>query len=357
MNLKRIHFLLLLSCFYFIAGLNCRKADLNPTPANPNATIEARALLNFLYSIHGKYILSGHHNPIHNPTQYTNAVKKMTGDYPVVWGSDFSFNFGRKDPDSVRQAMIDTAIAMHKKGHIITLMWHSCFPTECDSCSSKTIWLWQPGVSKETWDSLTTPGTRLNQQWQVQVDHVAKYLKELQDAHVPVLWRPYHEMNGVWFWWCNKKGKDGFVKLWRMMYNRFVNVHHLNNLIWVWNTNAPRSTPGDEAYAYKDFFPGLDVVDVLAADVYHNDYKQSHHDDLLKIAQGKLIALGEVGQMPTPEIFQQQPQWVWFMEWTNFLFKANKPEAVKALYSSSRVLKLKNIRTGKNGLIKVRQNL
>lgn len=87
-------------------------------------------------------------------------------------------------------------------------------------------------------------------------------------------------MNGVWFWWCNKPGENGFKKLWIMTYNYFTKVHKLNNLLWVWNTNAPRDKKGDEAGPYADFYPGPEYVDVLAADVYHRDYKQSHHDDL-----------------------------------------------------------------------------
>jgi mannan endo-1,4-beta-mannosidase len=83
-------------------------------------------------------------------------------------------------------------------------------------------------------------------------------------------------MNGVWFWWCNQKGENGFPELWRMMFKYFTEYHHLNNLIWVWNTNAPRDITSDEAYDYTLFYPGDDYVDVLAADVYRNDYKQSH---------------------------------------------------------------------------------
>ena len=60
-------------------------------------------------------------------------------------------------------------------------------------------------------------------------------------------------MNGVWFWWGNKKGKDGIAKLWKMMYDRYTNHFKLNNLLWVWGANGVRDIPGDEAYAYKDF--------------------------------------------------------------------------------------------------------
>lgn len=327
----------------------------HPKPVNPNTSLEARMLLDFLYEIEGEYTLSGHHNYIRNLTQYSGAVEDMTGVSPVVWGADFSFNFGDRDPNEARQALIDTTTLMYKKGHIITLMWHSCFPEDGQACDADSIWVWQPGVSEAKWDSLVTPGTELNVMWQEQVDQVAEFLKQLRDAGVPVLWRPYHEMNGIWFWWCNKRGDDGFVKLWRMMYDRFVNVHELHNLLWVWNPNAPRDKEGDEAYAYDLFFPGLEYVDILAADVYHNDYRSSHHDDLLDLAAGKLIALGEVGQLPTPEVLQEQPQWTWFMGWANWLFRANEPDSVRALYDAPRVLGMQDVERDADGRYHVRK--
>ncbi len=352
MNSKNI-FIITSIFLLVILLLNCTNNYKHPEPVNPNASKEAKALLDFLYQISGKYILSGHHNWINLPTKYNEEVKQLTGHYPVVWGSDFSFHFRGRDPEVVRQGMIDKAIELYQQGHIITLMWHCCYPTDGDSCTRKSIWVMENKVPQSEWDSLTTAETALNNQWRAQADKVAKYLKQLQEANVPVLWRPYHEMNGVWFWWCQHPGEDGFVKLWKMMVDYFTNYHQLNNLIWVWNANAPRNTPGDEAYDYKDYFPGIEYVDVLAADVYHNDYKQSHHDDLLVLAQGKPISLGEVGEMPTPGILNQQPRWTWFMGWTNFLHDANNPDSVRALYNAPRTITLDEITRNEDGSYKV----
>lgn len=306
-----------------------------PKPVNPNATKEANKLLQSLYRISGKHTLSGQHNYTMQGSYYSDTAATISGKYPVVWGSDFSFKFNKKDPDSVRRAMVKEAIKQHRNGSIITLMWHSCFPADGEPCTNETIW--HRDVSDQ-WDDLLTPGTELNQKWLDQIDNIAGYLKILQEENIPVLWRPYHEMNGIWFWWCNKPGEDGYQKMWKMMYDRFTNHHQLNNLIWVWNANAPRDTPGDEAYTYADFYPGNDYVDILAADVYHNDYRQSHHDGLLELGKGKLIALGEVGQLPTPEILEQQPYWAWFMTWASFLWKKNTDEEIKRLYDCERVL-------------------
>ena len=308
-------------------------------PVNPEATPEARALLQYLYDISGKQTLSGNHNYIYRPDQYTREVQQITGKTPVIWGNDFSFRSGKEQNKLNRPAMIEEAVKQWENGSIITLMWHAVRPVDDDNevaVWDKTI---QGELTDEEWNEFLTPGTPLNQKWLTQIDMVAEYLKILRDKNIPVLWRPYHEMNGKWFWWGYKEGEMGFERLWKAMYDRYVNYHHLDNLIWVWNANAPRDRENDTAFAYQNFFPGLEYVDVLAADVYHRDYKQSHHDDLRTLAGGKPISLGECGELPTPEILEQQPYWTWFMCWANWVSRPeiNTEEAVRNLYSSSRV--------------------
>lgn len=336
---------------------------------------EATALLKFLETVSGRYTLSGQHNYISTGSLYTDQVEQALGKRPLVWGSDFAFVLGGQeigrhyhcgplnvsDPVEVphfldvtaeqsRDAMIADAIAQHARGHIITLMWHCPLPQYGDTAPDySAVWAMENRPDAQTWRELTTAGTLLHAQWLAQIDRIAGYLARLRDAHVPVLWRPYHEMNGVWFWWCNQKGPEGFAKLWRLMHERYTEHHRLDNLVWVWNTNAPRDRPGDEAYAYRDFYPGAEVVDVLAADVYQRDYKQSHHDDLAELADGKPIALGETGELPDPAILEQQPRWAWFMPWGCLVFKSNRMENLRALYDAPRVLSLADVRRGPDG--------
>jgi mannan endo-1,4-beta-mannosidase len=123
-----------------------------------------------------------------------------------------------------------------------------------------------------------------------------------------------------------------------MLYDRFVNHHGLNNLLWVWNANAPRDIPKDEAFSYRLYYPGPQYVDVLAADVYHFDYEQRDYHELLEVAGGKLIALGEVGELPKAEILEAQPLWSWFMVWSSWLVTDNTPERVKEIYAHPRTL-------------------
>ena len=138
----------------------------------------------------------------------------------------------------------------------------------------------------------------------------------------------------------DKYKENGIVKLWQLMYERFTYHHQLNNLIWVWNANAPRDWKDDEAYAYELYYPEHEYVDVLATDIYKGDYKQSHHDQLLDLGEGRLIALGECGILPTPEILDSMNHFVWFMDWANFIFRVNNREDVQRLYDDDRVLTL-----------------
>ena len=102
--------------------------------------------------------------------------------------------------------------------------------------------------------------------------------------------------------------------------------------------HLPRQHLRWDAALYAGFYPGHDFVDILAADVYANDYRQSRHDELLDLAEGSPITLGEVGILPTRAILDSQPQWAWFMTWTTFLTRENEPEAVARLFADPRML-------------------
>jgi mannan endo-1,4-beta-mannosidase len=301
-------------------------------PVNKNASPEAKQLLKYLYSINGNYILSGEHNFNENMNRFNDSVKSITGKYPALWGTDFIWNWKTDNG----QAIVDESIKKNKEGFIISLMWHQGKPNDDAPFPWKESI--QGKLNDDQWKELTTVGTPLYNRWLAQVDVIAGYLKQLNDAHVPVLWRPYHEMNGAWFWWGNKKGKDGIQKLWVMMYDRYVNHFHLNNLLWVWGANAPRDIPGDEADAYKNYYPGAAYVDVLGADVYHMDYEQRDYNDLLDLAKGKLIALTECGELPTETILKAQPKWAWFLVWTDFLYKNNTKEQIQKIYNREQTL-------------------
>ncbi len=301
-------------------------------PVNAHATPEARELLAFLYEISGKRVMSGQHNFPGALSAFSLEASNIGGAYPAVWGQDFGFSDDDQDGVQFRDQVIEEAIQQHAKGSIITLMWHAVQPTHDEPVTFKENIIGK--LSDENWSGLVTPGTALNKRWIEQTDVVASLLKVLQEHNIPVLWRPYHEMNGDWFWWGNRPGKTGYQALYRHMYHQFVHVHELNHLLWVWNANAPRGNAGP----YAPYFPGLDVVDVLATDVYSNDYQPAHYNEIVELASGKPIALGEVGQLPTPELLASEPLWTWFMTWSGFTKNHNDPNEVKRLFQDQRTL-------------------
>lgn len=87
-----------------------------------------------------------------------------------------------------------------------------------------------------------------------ELDDIAAGLQQLRDAGVVVLWRPFHEMNGGWFWWGAKK-PDVFMQLWRQMFDYFTVQKKLNNLLWVYAANTGGRTTA--------FYPGDGYVDLV----------------------------------------------------------------------------------------------
>ena len=115
----------------------------------------------------------------------------------------------------------------------------------------------------------------------------------------------------------------------------------LNNLIWVWNANELR---GKGVVSHEEYFPGLDVVDVLTTDVYTENYDNRNYDILLKLGQGKPIAIGECGPSPTEEMLRDQPNWVWFMIWARFPWgNKNVPDKIRELYNHPHVLTIEEV--------------
>jgi mannan endo-1,4-beta-mannosidase len=301
-------------------------------PVNPHATPEARALLAYLYSISGTGTITGQHNYPNDGSRWTDLAFDLTGKYPGLFGQDFGFSAG-DDKDSVlsRPAMIEEAERQYHNGSVIALTWHEVRPTDDEPVGFRDSV--QGHLTDYEWKELLTAGSPLNQRWCAQVDVVAGYLRQLRDAHIPVLFRAYHEMNGSWFWWGGRPGKDGSAALYRMIYDRFVNVHHLDNLVWVWNVNAP----GGSAGSIGDYYPGAQFTDVVTMDIY-GEFKQSFYTSMIDLAAGKPIALAEVGTMPTPEVLEQQPRWTYFMTWSEWIRSANTLDAAHAIYDSPRAL-------------------
>lgn len=265
-------------------------------------------------------MIPGQHDYLETPDDFNNKLKKTSGKYAVLHGYELGAvnNQSERTIAKQRQAVVKSAIKWHKAGGIVAMTFHQSLPGTSPEWGNVRM-----SLSQEKFDAYVTPGTPQYKNLIADLDEIAEYLGELRDAGVPVLWRPYHEMNGDWFWWG---GKDNFAKLWDITYDRLVNTHKLNNLLWVWNPNAPN----EWSDGYEPYYPGADKVDVLAADIYNYDFRQSYYENLLKLADGKPIGIGESGELPDPGILSQtQSQWVYMMTWGKMLTENNKLEQIK----------------------------
>ena len=300
--------------------------------ANPKASEAARELYRRLIELSGIRILSGQHNYPGSLSAHTQETARLAGAEPAVWGQDFGFSADDQDGIQFRDAIVAEAIRQHLRGTLVTLMWHAVPPTMDEPVTFKEGV--QTKLTDAEWTELTTPGSRLHRRWEDQVDVVARLLVRLRDEGVPVVWRPYHESNGAWFWWGGRPGPDGSARLYRMLFDKLTYDYGLDNLLWVYNPNAPR--PGVRPYA--EMYPGGDVVDALATDIYGGTFPDEFHDDLLSLADGRPIAIGEVGQLPTPDVLERQTRFVWFMLWAGMETKWNTPEGLRAIFHHPRTM-------------------
>ncbi|WP_373231279.1 glycosyl hydrolase [Cohnella sp.] len=304
---------------------------------NRGSSNNAKKLLKFLHEIKGKYTLTGMHSFLEKPDLYAEKIKQITGNYPAIKGYELGgiLNQQPSQLQKERDGVVKSAIGWHKSGGIVAMTYHIHLPGEC-YCWKKVN---NGGISQEEFKKIITPGTEQYKKHLKDLDDAAIYLKKLRDAGVPVLWRPYHEMNGGWFWWGRQ---PEFTKLWDIMYKRFTEYHDLNNLLWVWSPGAP-----DEwSDPFESYYVGSKKADVLALDIYHNKYKKEHHDQLIALAKGKPIAIGENGHLPTPSLLNNDlKSYTWFMAWGNLLEETNSKDVIQTLFKEDRVLNLNEMLT------------
>ncbi len=328
-------------------GLFC-VAGRSVEPVTPHASPEAVALLKYINDLSGRGTLTGQHNFPATHDASTRAAAAAWGKTPAIYGQDFGFAApGDKDAAAARPGIIADIKRQYAGGALITLCWHAVPPTADEPVTflprkdppAGRLASVQGRLTDEQWQELITPGSPLNRRWCEQVDVIAGYLKQLRDAHIPVLWRPYHEMNGDWFWWGGRRGARGTTALYRQLFDRLANYHRLNNLIWIWSVDRPTKPERQ----FVDFYPGRDYFDIAALDVYHGDFSPAYYHDLLKLADGKPITLAEVGPPPALEVLAQQPRWTWWMLWAEMV--STKPDdlrAMRTLVSSPRSLSLED---------------
>ncbi|WP_019909379.1 glycosyl hydrolase [Paenibacillus sp. HW567] len=295
-------------------------------PADAALAPTALKLLKTLYRMQGQGIISGQHDYLESPDDFSSKLKTVSGQYAALHGYELGAieNQTASQIASQRQAVVDSAIRWHKAGGIVTMSYHANLPGTAPLWSNV-----QMSLSEADFAKYITPGTVQYNALIADLDNTALFLKKLSDAGVPVLWRPYHEMNGGWFWWGQK---SSFSRLWSLMFERYTLYHELHNLLWVWSPNAKNEWCDEPA----GYYPGSGSVDVLALDIYDADFKASHHDKLWKLGCGKLIAIGENAELPSPAVLAKtQNKWSYQMSWGKLLFEKNSNAVIKAYMNES----------------------
>lgn len=193
-------------------------------------------------------------------------VLATCGSYPYVLGLDLGgleigspVNLDGNDFVLMREA----AIKHHERGGIITLSWHLRNPlTGGDS--------WD--VSSDKVVESILPGGEKHEYFMGWLDIIADYIASIKDSEgsqIPVIWRPWHEHTGGWFWWgTGLCSEEQFNELWRMTYDYMVEKKKLTGLLWAISPGA-----ADENFeVWENRYPGDRYVDIVGLDGYCATY-------------------------------------------------------------------------------------
>jgi hypothetical protein len=306
-------------------------------PVDTLMTSETKALWIRLKSYRGKGILFGQQDATLSGVDWKNIpghsdVKTLTGTYPAVHGYELSGigNIANSDSipfDSIRKRMIET----FDRGGINTATWHMNNPV-----TGGTAWDNTPAVGQ------ILPDSSLEESYKELLTHLAGFMESLKNSKgvsVPVIFRPFHESNGNWFWWG--KGRctpDQYIALWRFTVSYLRDSLHIHNLLYAYSTDMFETRE-----QYMERYPGDEWVDILGSENYWDFQSGSSISNgiaqlrmLVEIAneRKKIAALTECG-------FNGIPVKNW---WTQFLLNPIKEDSLARNISYLMVWKNANLK-------------
>jgi len=312
--------------FVFTLLLTSFHASWAAEPVNPDLNPKARAVLSYLESIYGKRVLAGM-----NGDRETSEAIEISGKRPAIVNYDLC---GWNSPtwgESYTKVMnnkIEPIKARAKQGAIITLTFHWKNPMKKDG----TAWVKPPrGTGLFDMKAGTTPGTPEYKAIMEDLRRHGDYLQIWEDAGIPILFRPLHEIDGGWFWWTDGETPENTAELYRMIYKYCVKERKLDNLIWVYNAGVKcaGADPDDPVEAIehrKRFYPGDEYVDISGIDIYPSDYYgwampqdtsyPKAFQIMSKVTPGKMLAFSEGGGIPNPDMMADEgPKWLYCLPW------------------------------------------
>lgn len=282
-------------------------------PVNPNAQEGVKKVLEYLHSIAGEKIITGQHVQDMGIPEYHKIIE-ITGKEPALLGFEllsYSPNINYLDTDDAcikeirdNRGILEYVWEWAEKKGLITFTWHWFSPLYGRSKAFYT--------ENTEFDAVkaVTEGTPEYKAMMSDLHTMAGILRPFCDKHIPILWRPFHEGEGKWFWW-GAKGGEYVAKLYRIMYKCFTEEHHLDNLIWVWNSSSKECYPGDE------------YVDIVSMDMYPPAYeytdRRAEYEKMLTIPDAeKITAIGEIGVAIDPEkLHENKTGWTYYMTWSH----------------------------------------
>jgi len=239
--------------------------------ADPDASAGTKAVLAYIHRLSeggDRKVLSGQFLEFEPGATLAlpEAIHKASGKWPAFVGVDY-MNF--REQRVGYEVANRVATEYWRQGGLVEVSVHMTNPA-----NPRGGGLRDRGVRL---GDLLSSGSTANVAWLRELDTIAAGLGRLQDAGVVVLWRPFHEMNGGWFWWGAKPPRD-FVALWKQMFGYLTETKHLHNLIWIYSPNMGQSA--------GRYYPGDNYVDLVGLDAYTDYIDQSHikgFDLLLKV--------------------------------------------------------------------------
>ena len=269
------------SCFYALGFAGAILFASAAEPANPRANAPARAILNYFDGLAArkeKRVLSGQFTDFGNGAKLKliEDIHTQTGHWPALIGVDYA-DFGKGGLTFA--APNRTAIEYWRQRGLVTVSAHLYNPA-----NPKGGGLRDKGVNLA---DLLAPDSETHTRWMRELDELAGGLQELKEAGVVVLWRPFHEMNGGWFWW-GTQDPETFIKVWRHMFDYFSQTKGLDNLLWVYGPNH-----GDRTAAY---YAGDRYVYLVGLDAYTDFVDSQHIKGFAAVAAlGKPVGFSEYG--------------------------------------------------------------
>lgn len=300
--------------------------------SNTSANDATKALYAQLVGNYGSKIYSASMAYVNWNTEDADDVNTWTGKSPAINCFDY-LHLHRSGESWIDYGNITPVQDWYDAGGIVAAMWHWNVPTSESAATATSTttsawdndaWTTNYSYSSILADDVTANGFSVTEAltsgtWEYKylnsdLSKIATYLKQLQSAGIPVLWRPLHEASGAWFWW-GAEGASSYVKLWQYVYNYFKN-QGLNNLIWVWTSEG-----GDDA----DWYPGDSYVDIIGVDIYHTEYNPVEIDNVKEIYTTlinqyptKMVTLSECDDYFTvQQHWEAGCRWAWFMPWYN----------------------------------------